>query len=105
MRVAYIAGPYRSKTVHGVVENIRRAEAVALKYWRIGYAVVCPHKNTALFDGTCPDETWLEGDLEILARCDTVVMMKGWEKSQGAAEELQHAQSLAKIIIFDNGEL
>jgi len=104
MKVAYIAGPYRSATPRGIVENIRRAEAVALKYWRRGYAVICPHLNTALFDGAADDTCWLEGDLEILARCDTIVMMKGWEKSQGASEELQHAQSLAKIVIYDGSD-
>jgi hypothetical protein len=104
MRVAYIAGPYRAPAAHGIVQNIRRAEAVALKYWKLGYAVICPHKNTALFDGTCADSTWLDGDLEILARCDVIVMMKGWEKSQGAAEELQHAESLAKEVIYDDGK-
>jgi hypothetical protein len=31
-------------------------------------------------------------------------MMKGWEKSQGAAEELQHAESLAKEVIYDDGK-
>jgi hypothetical protein len=104
MKVAYIAGPYRSATVHGIVINVRRAEAVALKYWKLGYAVICPHKNTSMFDGAAPDNVWLDGDLEILARCDTVVMMHGWEKSQGAREELRHAESLAKIIIYDDGQ-
>jgi hypothetical protein len=101
MKVAYIAGPYRAATPHKIVENIRRAEVVALKYWKLGYAVICPHMNTRLMDGECPDTTWLEGDLEILARCDTVVMMQGWQRSQGASEEHQHAQSLAKIVIYD----
>jgi len=66
MKVAYISGPYRAATVHGVVENIRRAERVALKYWQLGYAVICPHTNTALFDGAAPDDVWLAGDLELL---------------------------------------
>lgn len=101
MRVAYIAGPYRAPTPRGIVENIRRAEAVALKYWKRGYAVICPHLNTALLDGACPDGTWMNGDLEILARCEVVVMMKGWEKSAGASAELSRAQSLAKEIVFD----
>ena len=91
MQIAYIAGPYRSDTVHGIVENIRKAEKVAIKYWRKGYAVICPHKNTALFDGLMPDDTWLKGDLEILKRCDAIVMMYGWELSSGARAELEYA--------------
>lgn len=104
MKVAYIAGPYRSATPHGILENIRRAESVALKYWLRGYATICPHMNTRLFDGTAPDELWLDGDLVILARCDVIVMMYGWEKSKGATAELEYAQSLGKEVILDDGK-
>lgn len=33
-KLAYIAGPYRADTIHGIVQNIRKAEAVAIKYWK-----------------------------------------------------------------------
>jgi hypothetical protein len=101
MEVVYIAGPYHSKTVYGILENIRKAEAVALKYWRLGYAVICPHKNTALFDGSCEDSVWLEGDIELLKRSDIVVMMEGWENSSGAVVEYNLAQALGKKIIIE----
>ena len=91
MKLAYIAGPYRAETPSGIVKNIRNAEAVAIKYWQKGYAVICPHKNTALFDGLCPDETWLDGDIEILKRCDLVVMATGWRNSAGSIYEHETA--------------
>lgn len=67
---------------------------VALEYWRKGYAVICPHKNTALFDGAegTTDDTWLEGDLEILGRCDVVVALPGWKGSMGARAEVVEAR-------------
>lgn len=102
-KVAYISGPYRAPTIRGIVENIRRAEAVALEYWRQGYAVICPHLNTRLFDGACPDETWLAGDLVILERCDVIVMIPRWENSAGALAELNHARELGIPAII-NGE-
>ena len=100
MKLAYISGPYRAATVHGILENIRRAEAVALRYWQTGYAVICPHKNTALMDGACYDHVWLEGDLEILSRCDVVVMMPGWERSEGAKAERQRAIDLGLELVY-----
>ena len=100
MKLAYIAGPYRADTPSGIVANIRAAEAVAIEYWKKGYAVICPHKNTALFDGLCPDETWLEGDIEIMKRCDVVVMVPGWEKSAGACEEYRQTVSLGMEVII-----
>ena len=105
MKVAYIAGPYRSNTVFGTLQNIRAAEAVALKYWGKGYAVICPHKNTALFDGALGDDAdqkvWLEGDLELLKRSDVIIMMSNWRPSKGAAIEHDLAQSLGLDIIYD----
>lgn len=101
MKVAYIAGPFRSKTHWGVVENVRKAELVALKYWKRGYAVICPHTNTANFDGAANDNIWLEGDLELLRRCDVVVAMNTWENSSGAKAEIELAKTLNKQIIFD----
>lgn len=104
MKVVYIASPYRSSTIRGTVENIRRAETVAIKYWKLGYAVICPHLNTALFDGILPDRIWILGDLEILTRCDVVVFCEGWSKSPGCNTEMYLAKDLDKEIIFDKEE-
>lgn len=104
LKVAYIAGPYRATTIYGVVENIRRAEGVSLKYWAMGYAVICPHKNTALMDGLLPDACWLNGCLELLRRADVVVMMEGWLNSKGASAEYAEAIRLGKEIIYDGGQ-
>lgn len=103
MKVAYIAGPYRANPKLGrtVLMNIRSAELVAIRYWQKGFAVICPHLNTAFFDGMAPDSVWLDGDLEFVRRSDVVVMMKGWEHSSGATKELELARSLGKEVIFD----
>lgn len=91
MKLAYVAGPYRADSESGVVANIRAAEEVAIELWKHGYAVICPHKNTALFGGLCPDEVWLKGDLVMLERCDLVVLVPGWERSSGTKAEFVHA--------------
>lgn len=93
MKLIYVAGPYRSKDrgMRGVHENIERAAAIALELWVAGAAVICPHKNTAFFDGAAEDSVWLTGDLEMLRRCDAIVMVPGWEKSVGAVDERREA--------------
>ena len=103
MRVAYVSGPYRDSNLRQVIANIREAERVAIELWRLGYAVICPHTNTQLFDGifeegkiTMGDPTlngmkFIEGDKEFLVRLipdsDILVMIKGWKDSVGANEE------------------
>lgn len=105
MKVAYIAGPYRAGTLRGVIDNIRAAEEVAIRYWQKGYAVLCPHKNSALFDGIAPDDVWLKGDLEFIKRLkpgqDVVIMMKTWDHSRGALEERKEAKRLGIEVIYD----
>ena len=94
MKVLYIAGPYdHQDPIHGIQENIINASRVALEYWRQGWAVICPHMNTAGFHHVkdIPPETWIQGDLEILARCDAILMIPGWTKSSGAKAERDYA--------------
>lgn len=101
MKVVYVAGPYRAETEWGLIENIRNAENAAIELWKQGWAVICPHKNTAHFGGLCDDGVWLEGDLEILRRCDAIYLAKGWHKSQGALKELELARELGLQILMD----
>jgi len=108
MTIAYISGKYRARTVIGRLINIWKARRVALRYWRKGYAVICPHSNTAMFDGKCDDSVWLKGDIEIIKRLDpkrdVIIMMRGWEDSDGARHEYYAALSCGLRVIFDKGE-
>lgn len=103
MKVIYIAGPYRANTERGTVENIRAAEAVAIKVWKAGYIALTPHLNTRLFGGICSDEVWLEGALELMSRCDGMVLVPGWELSGGTITEIQEAKNM-NIPVFTNVE-
>lgn len=91
MKIVYVAGPYRGKTESDVVRNIRNAEAVAIRIWQAGHIALCPHKNTALFGGLCHDGVWLKGDLEMLKRCDELVLVDGWPGSPGTLQEVDIA--------------
>lgn len=102
MKIAFICGPYRAKTIHGIVENIRIAEKYAKKYWELGYCVICPHKNTALLDGLLPDDIWLKGAQKLLSVSDVVVMLPNWETSDGSMDEQYLATELGKKIIFED---
>lgn len=106
MPIAYVSGAYRSKWGWiGIALNILKARKVAIKYWRLGYACICPHMNTAFFDGKAPDDVWLKGDLAIINRLhrktDVVVMMKGFKKSSGAKGELALAKKRRLRIIYE----
>jgi len=99
--VVYIAGPFRGPSSFAVHKNVCRAEMWAHTLWEAGFAVICPHLNTAHFDKALPDETFLRGDLTILRRCDAVFLVPGWEKSQGALNEATEARE-AGIPVYDS---
>lgn len=101
-KLIYVAGPFRGKNNWDIECNVRRAEELALKVWQTpGFAALCPHTNTRFFQGAAPDDVWLEGTLEMLRRCDGVVLTEFWERSSGARTEVREAINLG-IPVYDN---
>ncbi len=88
--IIYIAGPYSANTKEEVISNIARARIVAHDLWEAGYPTICPHMNTAEFDDI-NKSIFYAGDLEILEKCDAVVLLPHWKTSMGARMEVQHA--------------
>lgn len=99
MKVVYIAGPFRAKTGWEIELNVRAAEAVAVKVWGAEMAALCPHANSRHYHGVESDEVFLEGTLEFLRRSDAVLLVKGWEESQGTLAEIKEAERL-RIPVF-----
>lgn len=90
-KLVYIAGPFRAKpdplNQYVQKKNIDEAADLALEVWKLGAVAVCPHLNTAPFQGALPDEVWLDGDLTLMRRCDAVLMTPRWHESEGARVE------------------
>ena len=101
MKLAYTAGPYRGRTHNDVAQNIAAARAVATRLWELGYAALCPHLNSAFMSGVAPEENFLNGGLEMLRRCDLVVLVEGWQASQGTALEIEEARAHGIPIFSD----
>jgi hypothetical protein len=104
MRV-YVAGPYSSDNVLGVLSNIRKGNHWAYQLLCQGFAPFSPwldyhfvledHTN----DLTVKDfyeysMTWL--------RCSEAVFVQGdWKNSKGTQAEIEEAQSLGIPVFFD----
>ncbi len=78
MKVIFISGAYRNGSEWGVQENIRKAEDASIRLWKLGWAVICPHKNSANFGGACDDKVWLKGYEKLVKRADVIDLLKGW---------------------------
>jgi hypothetical protein len=102
MLLGYTAGPYRAKTEWELIMNIRLAEEWAAYGWAQNCAMICPHKNTAHYGGILglDDSVWLIGDLEMIKRCDFLLIVPGWEKSSGTRGEIALADELGIPVFY-----
>ncbi len=79
------------------------AEKVAFQVAELGAMPLCPHTNTANFFGTLDEAFWYAGTLELMRRCDAVILVPGWARSKGVAAELAEADA-RRIPIFHSPE-
>lgn len=111
MKVVYIAGPFRAKTPFGVKLNVDAAEkemhdlVVFAHMHGFKISVLCPHAMTRNLDGTADDPYWLDATLELMRRCDAVLMLPSWEVSAGARGERAEALRLGMPVFYARHEL
>ncbi len=88
--IIYISGKY---TTGDINENIAEARKVAIQLWGNGFTVICPHLNTANFEKDCKAtyDDYIKGDLDILTKCDVILMLPSWNESNGAKIEMEYA--------------
>jgi nucleoside 2-deoxyribosyltransferase len=93
--VVYVAGPIRAESAWQREQNIRRAEALALEVWRRGCAAICVHAAARFYDeAEARENGWLELDLELLRRCDAVLVVEGSDESKGTQAEIALAERI-----------
>ena len=90
--VYYLAGPMRGE------EDLGRAHFNAVE------AKLHTHENVevinpAVLPTTWPNRAYMPVCLAMLNQADVVVMLKGWEDSQGAQVEREYAVMCEKLII------
>ncbi len=66
----------------------------------LGAYPIIPHSNTSHFDGLATDTFWLEGTLQLLRRCDAVLMAEDWERSSGSRAERIEALRLSIPVFY-----
>jgi hypothetical protein len=89
VKLVYIAGPFTGETAWEIEGNVRRAEAAGLEVAWLGGMPVIPHANTRFFHGQCAPSFWYEGTLELLSRCDAMLVQGDWENSWGTKDEMR----------------
>lgn len=93
--IYYLSGP-----MTGLVDYNRPAFNEAAKYLRSqGFTVWNPAEE---FDPShiYPRKVYMRRDIEALLKCESIVMLHGWQNSAGARLELEIARELEMNIFF-----
>lgn len=107
MKVIYVAGPYRHATRAGIQLNIQSSMKVGCLVAQKGYSPLIPHMNTAHMDEVIrpgDEQFWLDATMELMRRCDAVVLCPGWQMSSGTIGEIIEAVRL-EIPVYESVEV
>ena len=96
MKVVYTAGPFTADTSWEIACNVHEMRKVALEVARRG--------AVPLFHGQLTPEFWYEVTLELLKRCDAIVMHPSWGTARGAVLEHEWARKVG-MPIFHYSEI
>jgi len=103
--ISYLACPYHHDNPLIKAQRLQTVTKTAAELFTQGIYVYSPlthnSKLTELGVGGTWD-TWCDFDLEMLSRCDKLIVLTlpGWEQSRGVCAEIAHAKKLHKPIEF-----
>lgn len=95
MRV-YISGP-----ITGTTDYMRRFEGTESIWKDLGVEVINPVKLNFILPETTTHREYMITCIAMLKICDTIFMLRGWESSKGARQELKYAQKHGYQILFE----
>ena len=105
MKTIYVSGPMKNMP-NGNLEAFDKAEK---QLRQLGYDVLNPHAiseqvNLRFFEiGKVPEyEDYLKEDIiQMLSKCDKVLVLPGWRQSKGAKLEIANALACGLDVFFD----
>lgn len=97
----YISGPISHRSAQDRAKFRLLAETHSVVLWEAKVLHFCPH--VAMPPVGASDlayEDWMELDLELVRRSDWLLMLPGWENSEGAVREFDLASELGIPVAF-----
>lgn len=105
----YVAGPYSSDNVLGVLSNIRKGNRWAYQLLQQGFAPFSPwlDYHFVLEDHTndLSVQDFYEYSMEWLRASEAVFVQGDWRNSKGTVAEVEEAQKLNIPVFFDLSKL
>lgn len=92
MKLVFVAGKFAGANAWEVACNVHEAEAAALRVAQLGGMPIVPHSLGQHMFGALPEEFWRAGCLQLLSRCDGILLLPRWLVSAGAIAEANYAK-------------
>ena len=92
---------YISGAISGTDDYMERFANAEKELTENGYSVINPAKVNAQLPEDTTYEEYMKMSILMLDMCDSVYMLKGWEKSCGANRELGYAMAKNMIIMYE----
>ena len=92
---------YISGAITGTDDYIERFAKAEKELTESGYSVINPAKVNAQLPEDTTYEEYMEMCFCMLDMCDSIYMLKGWEKSCGANREYEYAIAKEKTIFIE----
>ena len=106
MKLVYVAGPFTGSNAWEIERNIRHAEDWGYLVSQAGAWPVIPHSNTRFFHGSVSEQMAYDGTMEMMRRCDAVVVAErhgvSGRFSTGVQKEIEEAMRLGLPILSDD---
>lgn len=92
VRLVYVCGPITAKTREAHAANLERGRRAGFEVWGMGAMAIVPHLNSLkMYENGVDGAAIYLGDLELMKRCDAVLVLDGWEASFGCNLEVSWA--------------
>ena len=92
---------YISGAISGTDDYMERFAKAEKELTENGYSVINPAKVNAQLPEDTTYEEYMKMSILMLDMCDSVYMLKGWEKSCGANREYGYAMAKEKTIFIE----
>ena len=93
---------YISGAISGTTDFMDRFAKAEKELTENGYSVINPAKVNAQLPEDTTYEEYMKMCFCMLDMCDSICMLKGWEKSCGANRELGYAMAKKKAVFYNH---
>lgn len=92
---------YISGKITGTDDYMERFAKAQKKLEEQGFSVINPAAVNSMLPKNTTWKQYMDMSILMLDMCDSIYMLKGWEKSCGANRELGYAMAKDMIIMFE----